>query len=116
MHRGFLAEHNIVLMAHGDHKRQALRILSTKCALAARVDACRSSPDGAEGKKILEQIETRLEKVQAPQQQRIVKALPKPEEKKSKKRGGKKFRNQRERIQMTEMRKAKNTIAFGPDA
>jgi U4/U6 small nuclear ribonucleoprotein PRP31 len=44
------------------------------------------------------------------------KALPKPDDKPRKKRGGKKFRKQKERFAMTEQRKMANIVPFGTEA
>jgi RNA processing factor Prp31 len=56
----------MVKFAEASMKTKALRILSTKCALAARVDACKTCPSGEEGRKLKLSIESRFEKVQAP--------------------------------------------------
>lgn len=80
-------------------------MLSTKTALAARIDACGASTNGAEGKKLRDGILQRFDKVIAPQQPKLRKALPKPDDKVRKKRGGRKFRNMRLKYQMTEARK-----------
>jgi U4/U6 small nuclear ribonucleoprotein PRP31 len=42
--------------------------------------------------------------------------LPKPDDKPRKKRGGKKFRNMREKYAMTMSRKLANTMVFGAEA
>ena len=80
-------------------------MLATKSALAARIDACGSSTNGAEGKKLKEGILVRFEKILAPQQPKLRKALPRPDDKIRKKRGGRKFRNMRLKYQMTMSRK-----------
>ena len=74
---------------------QVLRMLSTKTALAARIDAAGSSLNGNEGKKLREGIIIRFGKIVAPQQSKLRKALPKPDDRPRRKRGGKKFRNMR---------------------
>jgi RNA processing factor Prp31 len=45
---------------------QIIRMLSTKTALAARIDACGSSNDGNEGKKLRQGILERFDKIIAP--------------------------------------------------
>ena len=45
-----------------------------------------------------------------------MKALPKPEEKPRKKRGGQKYRSMKARLEMTMQRKMRNTVAFGTAA
>lgn len=54
--------------------------------------------------------------MQVPGQPRLIKALPKPDDKPRRKRGGQKYRSMRERFKLTNLRKMRNTIAFGPDA
>jgi U4/U6 small nuclear ribonucleoprotein PRP31 len=80
-------------------------MLSTKTALAARVDACGTCTNGSEGRKLREGILSRFEKIIAPQQPKLRKPLPKPDSKVRKKRAGRKFRNMRLKYQMTEARK-----------
>ena len=68
-------------------------MLSTKCALAARIDAVKSYKEGSYGIKLLEEIQARFGKVMAPGQSRLAKILPKPVDKERKKRGGQKYRS-----------------------
>jgi len=92
LHRGFVAEHEIVVNAPKNFKMQAIRILSTNAAKAARIDACRTDPSGQKGKQIMEEkILKRFGKIQEPQQPRLRNPLPKPDDKPRKKRAGKKF-------------------------
>ena len=91
-------------------------MLSTKCALAARVDACKTKPNGEYGVKLLQEIQERFGKLQAPGQSRMSKILPKPDDKPRKKRAGKKFQSQNKKYEMTMMRNQKNQVAFGPGA
>ena len=63
-------------------------MLSTKVALAARVDSCKTQPGGQYGIKLKEEIQERFGKVQAPGQSKLTKILPKPDDKVHKKRGG----------------------------
>ena len=91
-------------------------MLSSKTAIAARIDACGSSTNGSEGRKLREGIIARFDKVIAPQQPKLRKALPKPDSKIRRKRGGRKFRNMRLKYQMTMTRKMQNIIPFGAEA
>ena len=65
-------------------------MLSSKCSLAARMDAARKATDGSYGAKLREEIQERFGKIQAPGQNSLTKALPKPDDKPKKKRGGQK--------------------------
>ena len=107
-HRGHIAEADIVEEAKGKWKMKALRIVSTKSAIAARIDAAGTSKNGSEGKKLKDQILVRLDKIRAPQMPKLQKVLPKPDDAPRRKRGGKKFRKQREKYAQTLQRKYMN--------
>ena len=62
-----------------------VRMLASKTALAARVDACRTQPDGGHGEKLKEDIIMRYNKISAPGQSKLAKILPKPIDKPRKK-------------------------------
>jgi len=55
-------------------------------------------------------------KIQEPQQAKIIKPLPKPDDKPRRKRGGKRMRNQNQRYAYTELRAMKNRMKFGEEA
>jgi len=93
IHRGFLNDLEMVKQAPLSFQTQLLRILSTKCALAARVDAFKTSPSGSYGIKLREEIQERFNKIQDPGQARLTKVLPKPDDKPRKKRGGQKTKS-----------------------
>ena len=91
-------------------------MLATKTALAARIDACGTCSDGSEGQKLRQGILVRFDKIISPQQPKLRKPLPKPDDKIRKKRGGRKFRNMRLKYQMTVTRKMQNIVPFGAEA
>lgn len=93
--------------------KQALRILSGKVILAARIDVSRNSPGGELGTKYRHEVEEKLDKLLLPPDQSGPKALPVPQERKSKKRAGRRFRKMKERFNMSELRKAQNKMEFG---
>ena len=93
IHRGYLADLEMVKKAPEKFQTQLLRILPTKCALAARVDAAMTKNDGSYGEELLKGITERFGKLQVPGQPRLIKALPKPDDKPRRKRGGQKFRS-----------------------
>lgn len=93
--------------------RSAMRILSGKVILAARIDLSQSCPSGSLGQKYLEEVTNKIEKLLTPPEAQGDKALPAPTEHKSKKRGGRRFRKMKERFQMSELRKAQNKMEFG---
>ena len=54
LHRGHLGEAPMVLNAPQGDQIKIIRMLATKTAIAARVDACRSSLDGSQGEALKE--------------------------------------------------------------
>ncbi len=73
-----------------DHiKRQAARLVSAKCALAARVDCAKESPDGHIGRSFRDDINRKIEALMQPLASKAIKALPVPVMEMKKKRGGK---------------------------
>ena len=54
-------------------------------------------------------------KIQEPQQPKQKKILPRPDEKPRRKRGGKRMRSLKLRMEQTEVNKLKNRMKFGPD-
>ena len=112
-HTGFIYHHPIVQSLPPDLRRKAARLLSAKCTLAARVDSIHSSLDGRIGDDLVQEIKTKLEKMQEPPPVKNAKALPKPLDKASKKRGGKRVRKQKELSKATELRKKANRMNFG---
>lgn len=71
--------------------------------------------DGSLGEKIREDMQKRFSKIQEPPPAKKVKPLPVPDEKPRKKRGGKRFRNLKEKLALTDIRKYKNRMNFGPE-
>jgi len=59
-HRGHLNEVDLVQGEAGKWQLKIVRMLATKSAIAARIDAVESSRDGAQGKKLRENIISRL--------------------------------------------------------
>lgn len=112
-HTGFIYYSPVVQDLPPDIRRKTSRLLSSKSALAARVDSCHESIDGRIGEMYLEEIERKIEKMQEPPPVKATKALPAPVEGPKKKRGGRRVRKQKERYAMTEMRKQANRMNFG---
>lgn len=114
-HQGFLYHSPIIQEIPNDLKKQAMRIVSAKIVLAARVDRVHSSPDGLTGTELKKQCLDRLEKLTEPPPNKGPKALPVPDDKPSRKRGGRRVRKAKEATAMTELRKAQNRVAFGKE-
>jgi U4/U6 small nuclear ribonucleoprotein PRP31 len=113
--QGYLYHSPIVQGIPNDLKRQAMRIVSAKLVLAARVDRIHSSPDGATGEELKSACLERLDKLTEPPPNKGGRALPVPDDKPARKRGGRRARKAKEATAMTELRKAQNRMAFGKE-
>ncbi|KAI9815900.1 MAG: U4/U6-U5 snRNP complex subunit prp31 [Thelocarpon impressellum] len=113
--QGFLYHSPIIRGVPSDLKRQAMRIVSSKLILAARVDRVHSSPDGSIGEELKAACLERLEKLTEPPPNKGARALPAPDDKPSRKRGGRRARKAKEATAMTDLRKAQNRMAFGKE-
>lgn len=113
--QGVLYQNDIIRAVPQDLKVQAMRILSAKVVLAARIDASHDSPTGEQGLDFAEQVEKRINKLSEAPPNSGVKALPAPDDKPSRKRGGRRVRKMKEATAMTELRKAQNRMAFGKE-
>lgn len=114
-HQGFLYHSPILQTIRQDLKKQAMRIVSAKLILAARVDMVHSAPDGSTGQQLKDECERRLDKLTEPPKNQGVRALPAPDDKPSRKRGGRRARKAKEATATTEIRKAQNRMAFGKE-
>ncbi|KAH6564364.1 hypothetical protein BASA61_004293 [Batrachochytrium salamandrivorans] len=112
-HAGFIYQCNLVLQLPDELRRKAARLLSAKCALAARIDCARESVDGMAGKGYREDIEKKIEVLLQPPPSQKTKALPIPDEGPKKRRGGRRVRKAKERNAQTDLRKAQNRMVFG---
>ncbi|KAJ5107538.1 U4/U6-U5 snRNP complex subunit prp31 [Penicillium angulare] len=113
--QGFLYDSPLIQEVPNDLRKQAIRIVSAKMVLAARADVSNYSKDGSLGEELKEQCFKRLEKLTEAAPNSGVKALPAPDDKPSRKRGGRRARKAKEAIAMTELRKAQNRVAFGKE-
>lgn len=114
-HQGFLYHSPIISGIPPDLKKQAMRIVSAKVVLVARIDRIHDSPDGSKGEDIKQQCLERLDKLTEPPPNKGPRALPAPDDKPSRKRGGRRARKAKEQTAMTELRKAQNRMAFGKE-
>ncbi|EGE00422.1 pre-mRNA splicing factor [Trichophyton tonsurans CBS 112818] len=114
-HQGFLYHSPIIQDIPNDYKIQAMRIVSAKVVLAARVDRVHSSRDGSTGEQLKQACLERLDKLTEPPPNKGTRALPAPDDKPSRKRGGRRARKAKEATAMTDLRKAQNRLAFGKE-
>ena len=113
--QGFLYHSPIIRTIPNHLKRQAMRIVSAKIVLAARVDRVHSSTDGSNGEQLRLDCLERLEKLTEPPPNKGPRALPAPDDKPSRKRGGRRARKAKEATAMTDLRKEQNRMAFGKE-
>ena len=114
-HQGFLYHSPMLQTIRQDLKKQAMRIVAAKLILAARVDLVHQASDGSTGQQLKDECERRLDKLTEPPKNQGVRALPTPDDKPSRKRGGRRARKAKEATAMTEVRKAQNRMAFGKE-
>lgn len=89
-------------------------VVAGKACLAARVDACRESTDGAMGAALHDTLVAKFAKMQERPPARTAKPLPIPgDETKRRHRGGARARKEKERLGLTEARKLANRLKFG---
>lgn len=113
--QGYLYHSDMIRGIPTDLRKQALRIVSAKVVLAARVDRIHSSADGSTGEELKQQCLERLEKLTEPAPNKGQRALPVPDDKPARKRGGRRARKAKEALAMTDLRKAQNRMAFGKE-
>jgi len=93
-------------------RMKALKVTAAKVTLAARIDLHMSEPSGSAGARMRQEVDDKFEKWEEPQKARMKKALPVPDDKPRKKRGGKRARKLKEKFGMSEMRKDTNKRTF----
>ena len=121
---GYLTELKEYKNAVDSMKIKVLRRYANKTALAARKDAFlnRSKNNGNNNKEnygteLKKIIADKVEKIKNDVQPILKKPLPRPDDKPSKKRGGKRVRGIKKKFELTEVRKLKNRMKFGePEA
>lgn len=107
-HTGFIYYCDLVQETPPDLRSKAARIISAKATLAARVDSMHGSPNGAHGLAFREEVEKKLDKLQEAPPVKFVKPLPQPIDVPGKKRGGRRVLKMKERMAVTDLRKAQN--------
>ncbi|RKU41682.1 U4/U6-U5 snRNP complex subunit prp31 [Coniochaeta pulveracea] len=113
--QGYIFQSEVLRTVPMDLKKQAMRMFANKIVLCARSDCFHQFRDGSEGERLKEECLDRLDKLQAKPDAKNARALPAPDEKLSRKRGGRRARKAKEATAMTELRKAQNRMAFGKE-
>jgi U4/U6 small nuclear ribonucleoprotein PRP31 len=117
-HVGVIGECPIMQSAPPTLRKRVLRLLAGKCGLAARVDSFHDAEthNANVGRQFKAFIEKRIKGMQELPPARRPKPLAIPDERPKTKRGGRRHRKMKERYAMTELRKQKNRLGFGPEA
>ncbi|KAJ3479341.1 hypothetical protein NLI96_g9125 [Meripilus lineatus] len=112
-HTGFVYQSDLVQQTPPEYQLKVQRTVGAKAVLAARMDLERQKRDGSYGEELREKIEKHVDRLAAPPPNKIIKALPIPNDGPKKRRGGKRARKAKEAYAQTELRKLQNRMAFG---
>jgi U4/U6 small nuclear ribonucleoprotein PRP31 len=113
--KGFLYHSPVLQTIPTELKKQAMRIIAAKVVLAARVDQTLKTPDNSTGRKLLEDCMVRLDKLTEPPPNKGPRALAAPDDKPSRKRGGRQARMAKKQFEQTDLAKAQNRMVFGKE-
>jgi U4/U6 small nuclear ribonucleoprotein PRP31 len=113
--QGFIFQSPIVRGIPSDIKKQAIKMFANKIVMCARTDCFHQFRNGSEGERLKDECLDRLDKLQQKPLSKGQRALPAPDEKLSRKRGGRRARKAKEATAMTDLRKAQNRMAFGKE-
>ncbi|KAI2609783.1 pre-mRNA splicing factor [Hypoxylon fragiforme] len=113
--QGYLFQSPIIRGIPNDLKKKAMKAVAAKLVLAARADTGHTNPDGSYGEELRGQCLERLDKMTEPPPNKGQRALPAPDDKPSRKRGGRRARKAKEATAMTDLRKAQNRMVFGKE-
>uniref|UniRef100_A0A914PJH9 U4/U6 small nuclear ribonucleoprotein Prp31 n=1 Tax=Panagrolaimus davidi TaxID=227884 RepID=A0A914PJH9_9BILA len=95
------------------YPQKATKIIVAECTLSARVNSLHDSSDGGIGRDLSAQIQQKLDKMLEPAPVKNNKALPKPLDIASKKRGGRLVCKTKEMMGITELQRKTNRMNFG---
>lgn len=126
MHTGVIYHCALVQNTEHSHRRKAMRTVSGRLALCARLDLSISTAstsfltlptaiahqDGGMGKKWREEIKRKSETWAMPNPGKTKQALPNPEPKQRTKRAGRRMRKRKEMLAQSEMHKQMNRVSF----
>ena len=116
LHVGAIGQSSIMQSCPSELRRRAARVLAGKVTLAARLDEHREDGSGEKGRELRDAVEAKIELWQQAPPTALTKALPVPLAQSNKKRrGGKRFRKEKERYTVSELHKQKNRMAFGKE-
>ncbi|KAK4144660.1 uncharacterized protein C8A04DRAFT_27597 [Dichotomopilus funicola] len=114
-HQGFIFQSPVIRTIPSDIKKQAIKMFANKIVMCARTDCFHQFRDGSEGERLKDDCLDRLDKLQQKPLSKGGRALPAPDDKPSRKRGGRRARKAKEATAMTDLRKAQNRLAFNKE-
>ena len=100
--------------APAEYRTRLVRMLSNNVAKACRVDFQQLRMDGSLGQMLHEQMLTRFNKIQEPTLHQKPKGMRIPMDRPKTRRGGRKYRNMKERLGLTDSRKLQNRLLMDP--
>ena len=112
---GFISECELVRDALEEFRMKMIKFVSNAVAKASRVDQASGKRDGSYGVFLYNKITKDFEKYKEPKQGQEKQPLTIPDDKPKRRRGGKKYRKQKERMGLTDARLLKNRLNFGTD-
>ena len=116
LHVGVIGQCEVMRSCPSALRRRAVRLLAGKVTLACRMDEFEEDRTGERGRQLRREVEAKIDKWQEPPPSSLTKALPVPLAQSNKRRrGGKRYRKERERSQLSELHKAKHRMAFGKE-
>ena len=111
-HVGIIGQHILIQTTPKKYRQKAAKIFAGKLTLACRVDCSRGSRNGDMGKKLLSDVERKIDSWQQMNKSKMHRPLPIPGEQKSKKRGGKRYRKHKEKYGLTDTHRERKRIKF----
>lgn len=105
-------EESDLIKRFSPNEKQAVRQICGKMVLCARLDLQKTTNDTM-GKRWIQEIDDRLNKFKKAPEIQAIKPLPVPLDVKSKKRGGRRIRKMKEKMEMSQVEKLQNRVAFG---
>jgi U4/U6 small nuclear ribonucleoprotein PRP31 len=115
-HMGVIYDCDLVQAAPSALRRKTVKVLAQKVALAARVDVSRQRPDGGLGAGFRDFVAGRVRTLMEPPPGKTKRPLPAPDDKPSKKRGGRRARALKAKLGMTDVRREASRLTFATTA
>ncbi|OII72379.1 pre-mRNA splicing protein [Cryptosporidium ubiquitum] len=113
--QSIVSQSDIVRNVPDKYKKKAIRLVSLKCGLCARIDLTSAEKIPDHGINYRSYILDILEKAQEPPQKPMKKPLPIPKDFPKSRRGGKRIRKIKEKFKQTKIRKEMNRMKFGEE-